>query len=206
MRIGFFGGSFDPPHLGHLAVGQAAAKAFSLDRVLYAPTGRQPLKPNGAFATFEDRLAMVSLLCQLQPQGLPPHLEASSIESPHADGSPNYTVETLLQLNSSVSPGDSLFVIIGADAFLDLPRWKSFGKLFELADWLVISRPNVSQQQMDDVQLSAQQRLHVHLLVDVEEPVSATEIRKLLQAGSDCPGLLPSAVLAYIRAHRLYGT
>jgi len=63
-RIGFLGGTFDPPHLGHLAVARAAAEAFSLDRVLIVPTGRQPLKPEGATASYDERLEMVRRLCE----------------------------------------------------------------------------------------------------------------------------------------------
>jgi nicotinate-nucleotide adenylyltransferase len=101
---------------------------------------------------------------------------------------------------------DTLFVIIGADAFLDLPRWRSPESLFELAEWIVVSRPGVSLQQLQSVQLTRWQLSRVHLLEDVHEPASATLIRELLSAGSDCSGLLPGSILNYIRAHHLYGT
>lgn len=206
MRIGFFGGSFDPPHLGHLAVGHAAADAFSLDRILFAPTGRQPLKTSGAYASFGDRLTMVSLLCEWQPQTSPLRIEASSVDAPHADGSPNYTVDTLSKLRGDCSPNDSLFVLVGADAFLDLRRWKSPDGLLHLAEWIVVSRPNVSLQQLQNLNLTPAQLSRVHLLEDVHEPASATDVRKLLGAGSDCSALLPGSILNYIRAHHLYGT
>jgi nicotinate-nucleotide adenylyltransferase len=206
MRIGFFGGSFDPPHLGHLAVGHAAAEAFSLDRILFTPTGRQPLKTNGASASFADRLIMVSLLCELQPPGTRPYFEPSSSDAPHADGSPNYTVDALSKLRGNYSTDDNLFVIVGADAFLDLPRWRSPDILLQLAEWIVVSRPGVSLQQLQSVNLTPGQLSRVHLLEDVHEPASATDIRELLSIGSDCFGLLPSSILNYIRAHHLYGT
>ena len=206
MRIGFFGGSFDPPHLGHLAVGHAAADAFSLDRILFAPTGRQPLKTSGASASFGDRLTMVSLLCESQPRTAHLWLEASSVDAPHADGSPNYTVDTLSKLRDDCSKNDNLFVLVGADAFLDLRRWKSPNGLLQLAEWIVVSRPNVSLQQLQNLKLTPTQLSRVHLLEDVHEPASATDIRKLLGAGSDCSELLPVSILNYIRAHHLYGT
>jgi nicotinate-nucleotide adenylyltransferase len=206
MRIGYFGGSFDPPHLGHLGVAIAAAESLSLDRVLFAPTGRQPLKTGGASATFHDRLAMVSILCEMQPPTSVPRLEASSLDAPHEDGSPNYTVDTLSKLRATFSRDDALFVLIGADAILDLPRWKSPDSLFQLAEWIVVSRPGVSAQQMRSVKLSRTQLSKVHLLEDVHEPASATEIRQLLDKGSDCSGLLPGRILNYIQAHHLYGT
>ncbi|MGD0647751.1 MAG: nicotinate (nicotinamide) nucleotide adenylyltransferase [Acidobacteriaceae bacterium] len=206
MRIGFFGGSFDPPHLGHLAVGHAAAEAFSLDRILFAPTGRQPLKTNGASATFVDRLTMVSLLCEAQPPSRRLHFEASSVDAPHADGSPNYTVDALSKLRSDCSPEDSLYVLVGADAFLDLRRWRAPDSLLQLAEWIVVSRPGVSLQQLQSLNLTPGQLSQVHLLEDVHEPANATHIRELLRVGSDCSGLLPGSILNYIHAHHLYGT
>lgn len=205
MRIGFFGGSFDPPHLGHLEVARAAAEAYSLDRVLFAPTGRQPLKTCGASASFGDRLRMVSLLCELQPPTARPYLEASSIDGPRADGSPNYTIDTLSKLRGNCSANDSLFVLVGADAFLDLRRWKSPDRLLHLAEWIVVSRPGVSLQQLEDLNLTHGQLSRVHLLENVHQPASATDIRELLKTGSDCVGL-PASILSYIRAHHLYGT
>src|ERR1700734_1006739 len=101
MRVGFFGGSFDPPHLGHLAVARAAAQAFALDTVLLAPTAHQPLKPHGADAPFEDRLAMVRLLCAGQPG-----LEASELEAPTEAISPNYTIDTLRALRAELHAND----------------------------------------------------------------------------------------------------
>jgi nicotinate-nucleotide adenylyltransferase len=206
MRIGFFGGSFDPPHLGHLAVGKAAAEAFFLDSVLFAPTAHQPLKPGGAIAPFEDRLAMVSLLTGLQPATATPQFKASSLDAPLPDGSPNYTANTLSSLRNAIAPHDNIYVIVGADAFLDLRRWHSPETLLHLADWIVVSRPNFSLRQLDALHLTAEQLQRVHLLDHVHEPASATSIRALLAAGSDCAGLLPPSVLTYIRNHHLYKT
>ena len=206
MRIGFFGGSFDPPHLGHLAVGKAAAEAFSLDSVLFAPTAHQPLKPGGAIAPFEDRLAMVSLLTGLQPATATPQFKASSLDAPLPDGSPNYTANTLSSLRNAIAPHDNIYGIVGADAFLDRRRWHSPEPLLHLADWIVVSRPNFSLRQLDALHLTAEQLQGVHLLDHVHEPASATSIRALLAAGSDCAGLLPPSVLTYIRNHHLYKT
>lgn len=206
MRIGFFGGSFDPPHLGHLAVGRAAADIFLLDRVLFAPTGRQPLKPDGPTASFDDRLAMVTLLCRSQAAPAQSLFQASSLDAPLPDGSPNYTVDALKALRPGCSDGDNIFVLVGADAFLDVRRWKSPDTLLELAEWIVVSRPGVSLQQLDGLQLTSEQLRRVHLLDSVHEPANATHIRALLRDGSDCADLLPDSILHYIREHHLYGT
>ena len=199
MRLGYFGGSFDPPHLGPLAVALAAARAFGLERVLFAPTGRQPLKLVAATASFSDRLAMTRLLCQQEPA----LFEAVPLDAPLADGTPNYTVDTLVRLQSQ-SLADEIFVLAGADAFLDLRRWREPGRLLELAEWIVVSRPGFELRQLDTLGLTPAQRLRVHPLAGVEEPASATGIREALHAGGDCTDLLPPEVLSYIRAHHLY--
>jgi nicotinate-nucleotide adenylyltransferase len=84
MRIAFFGGTFDPPHLGHLAIARAAADRLRLDRVLFAPVGSQPLKQDSSVASFADRLAMVKLAITDDTR-----FAASEIDAPHADGQPN---------------------------------------------------------------------------------------------------------------------
>lgn len=206
MRIGFFGGSFDPPHLGHLAVGRAAADAFSLDRLLFAPTACQPLKPDGPSVSFDDRLNMVALLCESHAGSDRMLFEPSSLDAPREDNSPNYTVDALATLRDDLSPEDRLFALVGADAFLGLPRWKSPETLLDLAEWIVVSRPGVSVQPGQDLPLTAGQWSRVHLLEGVQESASSTRIRKLLMTGSECSGLLPVSILSYIRARHLYGT
>jgi nicotinate-nucleotide adenylyltransferase len=200
MRIGFFGGSFDPPHLGHLAIARAATSAFSLDEVLFAPTGRQPLKPTGPSASFGDRFAMVSLLCAKDTT-----FKASTLDAP-LSSTPNYTVDTLRHLRSTLTPDDSIYTVIGLDAFLGIRRWRSPDTLFTLADWIVVTRPGFSLEQLDKLDLTSEQRRHIHTLDGIAHPASATEIRALLHSGSACKDFLPPTVLSYIRANHLYGT
>jgi nicotinate-nucleotide adenylyltransferase len=202
MRLGYFGGSFDPPHLGHLAVAEAARSAYSLERVLFVPTGRQPLKPEGADASFADRVAMTGLLCESQPAA---KLEVSTLDAPLAGGGANYTVDTLERLHRQ-SQADEIYVLVGADAFLELRRWREPDRLIELAEWIIVSRPGFVLGEMDALHLSAAQSRRIHALEGVAEPASASRIREELRAGSDCSGLLPPAVLEYIRAHHLYET
>src|ERR1700746_3436589 len=92
-RIAFFGGSFDPPHLGHIGVARAAQAALHLDTVLFAPVGVQPLKPVGSTASFEDRVAMTELAIQ----GLP-NFAISFVDAPDPAGEPNYTIDSLQRL------------------------------------------------------------------------------------------------------------
>jgi len=209
MRIGFYGGSFDPPHCGHLAVARAAAQAFALDKVLLAPTALQPLKPQGAEASYADRLAMVRLLCEGE-RGL----EASELEAPDIeaqgtaqlnDTRANYTIDTLHRLRSELQPGDEIFVVVGIDAFLDLEQWRDPRGLLASAQWIVVARPEFAPERLAAMQLSAAERARVHLLAEVQVPVSATEIRRALEAGEDCSAWMPRRVWDYIRQHGLYG-
>lgn len=203
MRIGYFGGSFDPPHRGHLAVAEAATAKFALDTVLFVPAAQQPLKPGGARAPYADRLAMVSLLCEAGGGG---RFAASELEAPRADGSPNYAVDTLERLCGELSPADTIFVLVGADAFCDLRRWREPERLLELAEWIVVSRPGVSLAEVEALGLSAEQRQRVHVLGGLADTRSSTAARATLKAGEGCGDSLTPAVAAYIRAHHLYGT
>lgn len=200
MRLGFFGGSFDPPHRGHLVVALAAARAFSLDRVLMAPVGSQPLKPGGPAAGFGDRLAMTKLLCDGQPK-----LEASAIDAPLANGSPNFTIDTLARLQTKAGAETEIFVIVGADAFLSLRQWREPEELLRAAEWIVVSRPGFSREKLASLHLSAAQMERVHWLDGVAEPATATDLRARLREGADIHDEIPPAILSYIRAHHLYG-
>lgn len=198
MRVALFGGTFDPPHRGHLAIATAAADAFHLDQVLFAPTGRQPLKPGGASTPFADRLAMTTLACEQDRR-----FQASPIDAPRADGLPNYTVDTLTELHRAM-PAAMLFHLVGADSFLDLPRWRQPDRLLELAEWIVVSRPGFSLDHLSSLSLTEQQRSRVHLLETVHQDTSATALRQRLRAGDPCTDLLPLPVAEYIQSHHLY--
>lgn len=203
MRIGYFGGSFDPPHRGHLAVAQAAADAFGLDRVLLVPTGRQPLKKQGARAAWPDRMAMTRLLCAEDPR-----MQASELDAPHQDGSPNYTVETLQRLRES-EPSAEIFSIIGADSFQDMHRWRESARLLELAQWIVVSRPgfeltNATEAAGEGEPWTAAQRERLHVLPTVHMDISATEIRQRLELGISTGSALTAAVVLYISRMHLY--
>lgn len=204
MRIGFYGGSFDPPHLGHWAVARAAATAFALDTVLFVPTARQPLKPDGAVAPYADRLNMVDLLCLHTPTPAGARFEASSLDAPLPGVAPNYTVDTLSRLRESIHPSDTIFAIVGADAFLGLPRWHQSDQLLQMAEWIVVSRPGFDDHLCEALAPTGPALTRVHLLHGVCEHVSATAVRAMLREKNDCAGLLPIQVLQYIRSHHLY--
>jgi nicotinate-nucleotide adenylyltransferase len=198
MRVALFGGSFDPPHHGHIAIAKAGADAFALDRVLFAPVGRQPLKGEGRPTPFADRLAMVELACREDSR-----FEVSELDAPRQDGRPNYTVETLVALREMI-PDACIFNLVGADSFLNLPRWHEPERLLELAEWIVVSRPGFPLANLSPVGLTPQQQERVHLLQTVHEDVAATNLRGRLEVGDLCADVLAPEVCAYIQNRHLY--
>ena len=198
MRVALFGGSFDPPHHGHIAIATAAADVFDLDSVVFAPVGRQPLKPEGVPASFADRLAMVELACRADPR-----FAVSDLDAPRSDSSPNYTVQTLATLQEAM-PDARLFNLVGADSFLDLRRWHEPERLLDVAEWIVVSRPGFPLADLSALGLTPRRRGRVHLLQTVHEDVAATDLRERLETGDQCVDVLDPAVSAYIQAHHLY--
>jgi nicotinate-nucleotide adenylyltransferase len=218
MRIAFFGGTFDPPHRGHIAIAQAARTRLALDQVLVAPVGTQPLK--GAHSSFEDRLAMVRLAVAGEPG-----LVASSVDAPLPDGQPNYTLATLQRLQSDLQPSDQLFCLMGADSFLTVKRWHRCAELLLFCDFIVAGRPGFSLRQINDalpegVENTGEYResaftrfvlagasgrqATLFLLPDLDQDISATEIRAALAGGSEQQTVIAPAVAEYIRSHALY--
>jgi nicotinate-nucleotide adenylyltransferase len=190
QRIGYFGGTFDPPHRAHLRVAQAAADAFALDRVLLAPTGVQPLKSAAPQAAYDDRLAMTRLLCADDPR-----LEASDLDAPREDGSPNYTIDALDRMRAQF-PHAEIFIIVGADSFATLPHWHEYKRLLAEAQWIVVSRP--------EAEALPAPTSNIHLLATVDEDISATAIRERLRVGVSTDRMVTPTVNLYIARMHLY--
>jgi nicotinate-nucleotide adenylyltransferase len=224
-RIAFFGGSFDPPHLGHIAVAQAAQESLALDRVLLAPVGLQPLKPSGSSASFEDRIAMTRLAIANQPG-----LEISLLDGPNPnpanpDGvAPNYTHDTLIRLRQSLPENASLFLLLGADSFRTLHQWHRASEIPFLASLIVAARPGedlthlaaylpfgirlqtlFGQPNQYLLSNSSGDQSQLILLPDLNYDISATQLRNQVHGvAGDEPRLLDPAVLDYIRKRHLY--
>lgn len=223
MRIALFGGSFDPPHRGHLAIAQAAIQRLALDRVWMAPVGAQPLKPDGFSTSFADRLAMVELTVANDPK-----IAASDIDAPRTDGRPNYTIDVLRLIKATLPATDRLFFLLGADAFLSLKQWRGAERLPLLCDFIVAGRPSFSIDDVasalppgllaehdpaanDSPQLVTwllkkgdRTRSRLYLMPDLQQDISATHIRAALADEESEEGVLSPNVLRYIRARGLY--
>jgi nicotinate-nucleotide adenylyltransferase len=141
---------------------------------------------------------MVELACRADPR-----FAVSDVDAPRSDGEPNYTVHTLSMLQDT-RPEARLFNLVGADSFLNLPRWHEPERLLELAEWIVVSRPGFPLADLSALVLTPRQRGRVHLLQTVHEDVAATNLRERLEAGDQCTDVLDPAVAAYIKAQRLY--
>jgi nicotinate-nucleotide adenylyltransferase len=196
--VALFGGTFDPPHRGHIGIAKAAADAFGLDRVLFAPAGRQPLKTEVRPAAFADRLAMVRLACAEDAR-----FSATEIDAPRGDGAPNYTVDTLAALRESM-PAAEIFSLIGADSLIGLRHWREPARLLELAEWIVASRPGFPLGELAALGFTEEQRARIHLLETVHYDVAATDLRRRLREGDDCSEMLFPGVVNYIAAHCVY--
>ena len=181
-----------------MSANAAAADVFDLEQVLFAPVGHQPLKTESVPAPFADRLAMVELVCKMDVR-----FAVTDLDAPLPNGLPNYTVRTLAALQEQM-PDARLFNLVGADSFLDLPRWHEPERLLELAEWIVVSRPGFALADLSPLGLTPLQRGRVHLLQTVHEDVAATNLRERLEGGDPCLDVLAPAVSEYIEVHHLY--
>jgi nicotinate-nucleotide adenylyltransferase len=221
MRIALFGGSFDPPHNGHIGIAKAAATRLELDRILMAPVGRQPLKLGHAQSSYEDRLAMV----RLAAAGIAP-LEPSTIDLPLPDGRFNYTYDTLVRMRDELQPGDELFSLVGADSLKTLHHWHRAAEALMLAQWIVAARPGFPLDTIssllpagvtagppgpaDTAQevpiTKGKDSSTIWLLAGPHYEISATQLREALarHAAGISQSILDSKVADYARKHGLY--
>lgn len=195
MRLGVLGGTFDPVHVGHLALGRVARDQLALDQVLFVPAGQPWRKPDREITPDEHRLAMVRLAVEGESA-----FAVSTMEL-EREG-PSYTADTLEAVHRE-RPDDELFFIVGQDALADLPHWVRPERIIELARLAVARRPGAPAVPADALR-GLRERV-----VWLEMPpldVSATEIRRRLRKGESVDGMLPPAVEVYIRENRLYRT
>ena len=220
MKIALFGGTFDPVHIGHLAVARAAAEKFGLGRVYFAPADLPPHKQKRRLTDFQHRFAMLALATADDPRFVPSLLDAHT-------GHPNYSINTVRRLRSTLKKTDRLYFLIGIDAFKDISTWRQPVELLSEVEFIVVSRPGHSLADVGralpeplrptDLMLRTMRRQQaegtialmgatIHLLGAVREKVSSTQIRaaaankSLKQLGR----YVPSLVAEYIKKENLY--
>ncbi len=194
MRIGIFGGTFDPPHNGHIALARACREGLDLDEVLFVPAAQNPLKTNGPRASAKDRLAMLGLIAAGEPGVGVVDLEIQK-------GGTSYTADTLTDLTMA-QPADYWF-LLGGDALKGFGEWKNPQKILRLARLGVVLRP--SQADADVVmRFSEPYRERVDLIRMTPVDVSSTEIRQRISRGQTIAPYVPQAIQAYIEEKGLY--
>ncbi|HEY3215127.1 MAG TPA: nicotinate-nucleotide adenylyltransferase [Candidatus Eisenbacteria bacterium] len=190
-RIGLFGGTFDPPHLGHLTLAEWARERLALDRVVFIPAGRPPHKRGGRISSAAARLAMTRLAVRSNPG-----FRVSTVEL--EPGGPSFTVDTLRWF-AVRAPGSRLYLLIGADSLDDLRRWHEPDQILKLAALAVAGRPGVGRR--------SRTWLRGRRVVWLGNPgleVSSSLARQRARAGRSLRYLVPDAVAAFIERQGLY--
>jgi nicotinate-nucleotide adenylyltransferase len=233
MNIGFFGGTFDPIHHGHLALARAAKERYQLGRICFVPANIPPHKQKQPLAPFLHRYAMVVLATMGEKAFFPSLLEAPGAsassatagKSKSAEPGANYSIDTVRRLKQSLKKIDKLFFLIGIDAFADIAKWREPEALLRECEFIVASRPGYS---LADVANALPEKLRparavsqpfakqpakgdlvlsgatVHLLDSVHQPISATAIRDAVVAKKPLRKFVDAGVEEYIRKEGLY--
>jgi nicotinate-nucleotide adenylyltransferase len=200
MRVGVLGGTFDPPHLGHLILAQEAHQALDLAQVLFVPAGEPWRKAGRELSPREHRLAMTRLAVTGNP------LFAVSTGEADRPG-PSYTAETLAQLRAELGPQAEFFFIMGADSLADFPHWHDPLRILELARLAVAERPALADAGFEEgvpEELAQALRRCVVWLPMPLVAISASAVRERVRQGLSIRYWVPDAVEEYIRRHGLY--
>ncbi len=199
MKIGVFGGTFNPVHYGHIRTAEKLMDQAKLDQILFVVAGKPPHKPGENIAEKEDRLQMVKMAVQGRPGFAVSDLEIKN------DGY-SYTIDTLERL-SELYPQDQLFFITGADMFVMVPTWHEGERLLMEYSFIAVNRNSSfenKQYRKKMEQLIKTYGVHVEI-VDIDTPnISSSMIRHKIKNGSGIDGLVPEKVRKYLLEHDLY--
>lgn len=187
IKIGLFGGTFDPVHIGHLLMARAAMEQMTLDRVIFIPSCVPPHKKVPTLFLADDRIRMVSAAIA----GIA-EFEVSDFEI--RKGGKSYSVDTVRHFHSQF-PGARLFFVVGGDAIKQLDTWKDVDVLKKMCSFVSVNRPGYPRG-------DAKLKYHAVTMNGIE--MSSTEIRKRILSGKSIQFLVPDKVLDYIRERRLY--
>ena len=215
MDVGILGGTFDPIHKGHLGIAIHAMDTFSLESILLIPAGNPWLKSGQVISGSIHRVAMATLVAKEDPR-----LFVSEIETNRPG--PSFTVDTLEELHKMYGTKLTLYLILGLDAFYNIPLWRNPNRIFELANMIVVSRPGVKDQSFREsldkglletpdspLPMSEKRTMpirygRVNFLDGPNFDISATEIRQRVAKGCTIDGWVSDNVRQYIQKHRLY--
>jgi nicotinate-nucleotide adenylyltransferase len=198
VRIGILGGTFNPPHLGHLICAQEAYLQLGLDRVTLIPARIPPHKPVEDEPGAEHRLE----LCRLAIRGDEQRFDVSGVEV--AREGPSYTVDTLEELHSS-APDHELFLIVGGDIAAGLPNWHEPERVLSLATLAVAKRRGTSRAAVDEALGSLRGGERTRFFRMPRIAISSTMLRERVRRHESIRYFVPDPVISYIERHRLYG-
>jgi nicotinate-nucleotide adenylyltransferase len=190
MRLGIFGGTFDPPHVGHLIVADDAAAALGLDRVLFVPSGTHPLKGERVEAPGPLRLDMIRAAVAGSDSFV---VDDREMRRP----GPSYTVDTIAELEAE-KPGSELFLLVGADVLGEIHRWHRIQELARRLRITVMSRADVDSAADPDVAFEIGRVAVTHVAI------SSSDIRERARSGRPYRYLVPDPVYRIIEQHSLY--
>ena len=200
MTTALYGGSFDPPHLGHLAIARQVLERFAVDRLVFLPASHSPLKKNSPTATDAQRLEMLRLATEGEPRFAVSDFELRK-------GGISYTVDTLRAWHRQ-EPDTNLIFIAGMDSLLTLHAWREPIEIVRLCRFVTFRRPGFPLPSPDDLKLPPD--IARQLLAQVIDgpliDVSSSDIRAHAAKGESLNGLVPNTVAEYIASHRLYTT
>ncbi|SEN03311.1 nicotinate-nucleotide adenylyltransferase [Lihuaxuella thermophila] len=192
MKVGVFGGTFDPIHLGHLLLAQQALEEAQLDRVWFIPAGEPPHKLDKPITPAHHRARMVELAIEGNPDFCLSRIELER-------RGPSYTIDTLEELTDKY-PNYQFFLIAGADMVKDLPHWYKIKKILQYVRIIGLQRPGFST---DDLPAEMAERV-IWIREAIETNLSSSAVRERLNSGKSIRYLVPDPVCRYMKEHRLY--
>ncbi len=197
-RLGVFGGTFDPPHYGHLAIAEEAAEQLGLPRVLFVPTGQPPHKPGAPVTPAAHRVRMTALAIADNPRF---ELSCVDVERP----GPSYTVELLALLHAEYGAATELYFICGMDMLASFLTWHEPAQIIARCQLVAVTRPGYTPVDVAALEAALPAaRGRIHLLHAPGLDVSGTELRARVAASRSIRYLVPPVVAAYIAEHALY--
>ena len=197
MRVGVLGGTFDPPHVGHLLAAEEARVQLALAKVFFLPAGTPPHKSGEPVTAAEHRVEMVRRAVASNP-----YFVVSLVDVERSG--PSYTVETLRLLRDLWGDGAEIHFIVGMDMLADLPNWHKPHQVVKLCRLSVVNRPgyDAGMEDLEAIIPGVSQKVDLFSMPLLS--VSSTDLRERVRQGRTLRYYVPAAVEAYIEAHRLY--
>jgi nicotinate-nucleotide adenylyltransferase len=219
-RIGLFGGTFNPIHLGHLRAALEVKQGFNLDQIFLIPAAIPPHKVSGEIVNARDRMEMINLAVSADVD-----LAVSDVELKRSG--PSYTIDTVNHFKQSLPQNTCIYLILGLDAFLEIDTWKSYEQLFEQIALIVITRPNSISECQDADRQALENELKsrisknysfseskscfeqngkqpIHFFEVTALDISSTKIREMIKRGGSINYLVPPEVIEFIEKKGLY--